>query len=44
MSLAAKQEQGQTQANPFAGKKNFTYNDYLNWPDDVRYCRALRLM
>ena len=20
----------------FAGKKNFTYKDYLNWPDDIR--------
>ncbi|MCL2026678.1 MAG: Uma2 family endonuclease [Leptospirales bacterium] len=36
MSLALKQDQDQAQTNPFAGKKNFTYNDYLNWPDDVR--------
>ena len=36
MSLAAKQEQGQAQANTFAGKKSFNYNDYLHWPDDVR--------
>ena len=28
--------QDQMQINPFAGRKNFTYNDYLNWPDDVR--------
>ena len=34
MSVALKQDQAQV--NPFAGKKNFTYNDYLNWPDDVR--------
>jgi len=34
MPLALKQ--GEAQANPFAGRKNFTYNDYLNWPDDVR--------
>ena len=34
MSLALRQDQAQ--ANPFAGKKNFTYNDYLNWPEDVR--------
>jgi len=36
MSLAIEQTQGQTQANLFDGRKNFTYNDYLNWPDDVR--------
>jgi len=34
MPLALKQ--GEAQANPFAGRKNFTYNDYLNWPDDIR--------
>ena len=36
MSLALRQDQDRAQVNPFAGKKNFTYNDYLNWPDDVR--------
>ena len=34
MSLALNQDK--VQANPFAGKKNFTYKDYLNWPDDIR--------
>ena len=34
MSLALNREQ--VQADYFAGKKNFTYNDYLNWPQDVR--------
>ena len=34
MPLALKQDQ--TLTNPFAGKKNFTYKDYLAWPDDVR--------
>ncbi|MCL2006859.1 MAG: Uma2 family endonuclease [Treponema sp.] len=26
----------QVQPNPFAGRKNFTYKDYLNWPEDLR--------
>ena len=34
MSLALNPEQ--MQKDYLAGKKNFTYNDYLNWPEDVR--------
>ena len=38
MSLALKQDmdQDRVQANSFTGKRNFTYADYLKWPDDVR--------
>ena len=40
MSLAVKKEQeqysGKAPVNPFAGRKDFTYKDYLKWPDDVR--------
>ena len=38
MSLALKQEQdqGRARVNPLVVKRNFTYKDYLAWPDDVR--------